>query len=203
MYKYFCYEIESGKEPWSVPFDRIVNYLNSSQELGCYIFADNCTRKAVEFWQSDASCTVHWFQDITPTRSILNKHTTVTNGEKFAAIVEVKFPIDVAHLHGLYYPDGDAVGSLFISKYLELPDGIIEVYSSILQGDNSRNNFDLFLELAFHDWALLEYVKGRDEDEMIGRQYRREYVSIPVDGTPIGFKIDWGTLIDESVFEKP
>ena len=59
-------EIDATGEPESVPFDRLIQYVNDHPGTQFFIFADQCVREHVDAWFANEYVTVHWWKDMTP-----------------------------------------------------------------------------------------------------------------------------------------
>ena len=197
-------EIDATGEPETVPFDRLIQYVNDHPGTQFFIFADQCAKDDVDAWFADERVTVHWWKDMTPKPATdpLSVLVESFNPRKtnFGGILEVSSSISPEELYSLYnLDDGKMAGQIIIARTSRLPDNIGDCYETVFRRDLEKEDIQPYNKSVFHGWAILGY--SQEFDEELEPPRRLDSVLIYSNGDLDDLFIDWGKIISTDTIE--
>ena len=201
---YCDYEIDATGEPETVPFDRLIRYVNDHPGTQLFIFADQCTKDDVDAWFANEYIAVHWWKDMTPTPGVdpLSVLVESFNPRKpnFGGILEVSSLISPEELYSLYtLHDRKLAGQLILAQTSRLPDNIGDYYEIIFRRDLEKKDIQPYINSVFHGWAILGY--SQEFDEELEPPRRLDSVLIYSGSDLDDSFIDWGEIISTGIIE--
>lgn len=197
-------EIDATGEPESVPFDRLIQYVNDHLGTQFFIFADQCVREDVDAWFANEHVTVHWWKDMTrtPATDPLSVLVESFNPSKpnFGGILEVSSSISSKELYSLYnLDDGKMAGHIIIARTSRLPDNIGDYYETVFRRDLEKEDIQPYIKSVFNGWAILGY--SQEFDEELEPPRRLDSVLIYSGSDLDDSFIDWGEIISTDTIE--
>ena len=195
-------EIDATGEPETVPFDRLIRYVNDHPGTQLFIFADQCAKDDVDAWFANEYIAVHWWKDMTPTPGTdpLSVLVESFNPRKlnFGGILEVSSLISPEELYSLYtLHDGKLAGQLILAQTSRLPDNIGDYYEIIFRRDLEKKDIQPYINSVFHGWAILGY--SQEFDEELEPPRRLDSVLIYSGSDLDDSFIDWGEIIGRHI----
>lgn len=197
-------EIDAAGEPETVPFDRLIRYVNDHPGTQFFIFADQCAKRDVDAWFANEHVTVHWWKDMTPKPATdpLSVLVESFNPRKpnFGGILEVSSSISPEELCSLCtLEDGKMAGQIIIAQTSRFPDDIGGCYEIIFRRDLEKEDIQPYIRSVFHGWAILGY--SQEFDEELEPPRRLDSVLIYSGSDLDDSFIDWGEIISTDTIE--
>ena len=204
MHKDLIVNSSTTGEPETVPFDRLIRYVNDHPGTQLFIFADQCAKDDVDAWFANEYIAVHWWKDMTPTPGTdpLSVLVESFNPRKpnFGGILEVSSLISPEELYSLYtLHDGKLAGQLILAQTSRLPDNIGDYYEIIFRRDLEKKDIQPYINSVFHGWAILGY--SQEFDEELEPPRRLDSVLIYSGSDLDDSFIDWGEIISTGIIE--